>query len=86
MDRMIEGLERVWKEAGGTEVNHGNISGDLVHIINRLLRNVTVERCYDASKFCSDNAEALFPLRYNCVEKCTVHNCSVFSLHPLKSQ
>jgi len=83
---MIDALERIWKEAGGTEVNHENISVDPVHIINRHLRDATVERFYHASKFCSGNVEALYPLSYNCVEKCTVQNCSVFSLHVLKSQ
>jgi len=54
MDRMIEGLERIWKEAGGTEVNHENITSvDPGHIINGHLRNATVERCYHASKFSS---------------------------------
>jgi hypothetical protein len=83
---MIEALERTWKEAGGTEVNHENISGDPVHIMNRHLRNAIVERCYHASKFCSGNVEVLYPLSYNCVEKCTVQNWSVFSPHILKCQ
>jgi len=87
MVQMIEALERIWKEARGTEVNHENIvSGDPVRIINRHLRNATVRRYYHTSKFCSGNVEALRPLSYNCVEKCTVQNCSVFSLHVLKSQ
>jgi hypothetical protein len=57
MVRTIEALDFFWKEAGGTEVNHENISGDPVHIINRHLRNATVERCYHASKFCSGSVE-----------------------------
>jgi len=83
---MIEALERTWKEAGGTEVNHENISGDPVRIINRHLRNAVVECCYHASKFCNGSVEVFYPLSYNCVEKCTFQNWSVFSLHILKCQ
>jgi hypothetical protein len=40
---MIEALERIWKEAGGTEVNHENIiSVDPVDVINKHLRNAPV--------------------------------------------
>jgi hypothetical protein len=86
MVRMIEALERILKETGGTEVNRENIiiPDDPVRIINRHLRNATVERCYHASTYCGSNCGGLLSAQLLLCRK--IHSPELFSFLTTRTQ